>query len=70
MFFNFQSKKKREGLSKNMHKGHMDKAKGGGIEGGRWGWLGSGKWWGEKWRQLYLNNNKKEKEKEKKEKLL
>ena len=29
-----------EGSSRNMYKGHMDKAKGGRIEGGRWGWLG------------------------------
>ena len=30
------------GKSRNMYKGHMDKAKGGRIEGGRWGWLGCG----------------------------
>ena len=44
---------------------HVDKAKGGRIEGGRWGWLG---WLGVvrgKWRHLYLNNNKKERKKEK-----
>ena len=46
---------------RNMYKGHMDKAKAGRIEGGRWGWLGWGGWWGGKWRQLYLNNNKKSK---------
>ena len=34
---------------------------GGRIEGGRWGWLGLGGVAGRKWRQLYLNNNKKEK---------
>ena len=28
---------------RNNYKGHMDKTKGGGIKGGRWGWLG----WGE-----------------------
>ena len=27
---------------RNMYKGHMDKAKGGRIEGGRWGWGGLG----------------------------
>ena len=27
---------------RNMYKGLMDKAKGGRIEGGRWGWLGCG----------------------------
>ena len=26
----------------NMYKGHRDKAKGGRIKGGRWGWLGWG----------------------------
>ena len=39
---------------RNMYKGHMDKTKEGGIKDGKWGWLE----WG-KWRQLYLNNNKK-----------
>ena len=29
----------REGLSRNMYKGHMDKAKVGRIEGRRWGWV-------------------------------
>ena len=29
------------GLSRNMYKGHMDKAKGGRFKGGKWGWL----WW-------------------------
>ena len=50
---------KEEDLSRSMFKGHMDKAKGGSIKGGRWGLLG---WEGvvdRKWRQLYLNNNKK-----------
>ena len=31
---------KGEGLSRNMYKGHMDKAKGGRIEGGRGEWVG------------------------------
>ena len=46
----------------------MDKAKGDKIEGGRWGWL---KWEAVvrgKWRQLYMNNNKKRKKREKYEK--
>ena len=49
----------REGSSGNMYKGPMDKAK----EGKDGGWeVGNG--WGRgvvrvKWRQLYLNNNKK-----------
>ena len=33
-------KEGREESSKNMYKGHMDKAKGGRIESGRWGWVG------------------------------
>ena len=45
-------------MSRNMYKGPMDKAKEG--EGLR-------VWWGKvvagRWRQLYLNNNKKEKKK-------
>ena len=49
-----------EGSSRNMYKGPMDKAKGGGLRMG-----GGGGWWresgGGKWRQLYLNNNKKKK---------
>ena len=38
---------------------NMDKAKGGRFKDGRWGWVG---WEGVvegKWRQAYLNNNKK-----------
>ena len=35
------------------------KPKGGRIEGGRWGWVGWEGVVGRKWRQLYLNNNKK-----------
>ena len=38
------------------------KPKWGKIEGGRWGWLGKGGMVGGKWRQLYLNNNKKRKD--------
>ena len=40
----------------NNYKRHMDKTKGGGIGGGRWGWLGWGERWGRKCKQLYLNN--------------
>ena len=44
---------------RNMYKGHMDKKpRGGGIRGGRWGWLGLGGMVGGKLRQLYLNNSK------------
>ena len=42
-----------------MYKGHMDKAKEGRMEDGRQGWVGQGKVVERKWRQLYLNNNKK-----------
>ena len=45
------------GASRNMYEGHMDKAKGGGFDGGRWGWLGWGGMVRWKWRQMYLNNN-------------
>ena len=31
-----------EGLSRNMYKGHMDKAKGGRFKGKRQGWVGWG----------------------------
>ena len=31
-----------EGLSSNMHKGHMDKARGCRFEGGKQGWVGRG----------------------------
>ena len=50
---------KGEGFSGTSIKDTWTKPKGGRIKGGKWGWLG---WWGvveEKWRQLYLNNNKK-----------
>ena len=42
-----------EGPSRNMNKGHMDKAKGGGFEGREGGLVGG------KWRQPCLDNNKK-----------
>ena len=42
-----------------MYKGHMDKDKGGRFEGGKWRWVGWGGMVGLKWKQLYLNNNKK-----------
>ena len=35
------------------------KPKRGRIKGGTWGWLGRGEVVEGKWRQLYLNNNKK-----------
>ena len=44
---------KGEVSSKNMYKGHMDKAKG----GSRCVWLGWVEVVGAKWRQLYLNDN-------------
>ena len=44
---------------RNMYKGHMGKTKRGRIKGGNWGWLGCGGEVWEKWRPLYLNNNKK-----------
>ena len=40
--------------------------KGGGIEGGRWVWVGWGKVVMRKWRQLYSNINKKFKNSERK----
>ena len=39
------------GVFRNMYKGHMDKTKGGRIEGGRWGWLGWGRVVRGKWRR-------------------
>ena len=35
---------KGEGLSRNMYKRHMDKVKGGRIEGRKCGWVGCGEW--------------------------
>ena len=31
-----------EGPSRNMYKGHIDKAKGDRFDGGKWGWVGQG----------------------------
>ena len=42
-----------------MYKGPKDKAKVGRIKGERWEWVGWQKVVVGKWRQLYLNNNKK-----------
>ena len=50
---------KREGFSGTSMKDTWTKTRGGGIRDGRWGCLGWGGLVGEKWRQLYLNNNKK-----------
>ena len=36
-----------EGSSRNMYKGHMDKANGGRFKGERQGWVRRGAWWGE-----------------------
>ena len=47
----------------NMNEGPMDGAKRGGIEGGRWVWVGWGKVVVGKWRQLYSNLNKKRRKK-------
>ena len=52
---------KQEGLSGNMYKGQMDKAKGGQDRGQEVGMAGVGGNGGGKWRQLCLNNNKKNK---------
>ena len=43
---------------RNNYKGHMDKTKGGGNRGGRWGWFESGRMVGGICIQLYLNINK------------
>ena len=43
-------------MLRNMYKGHMDKAKGGRIQGGRWGPLGRGGGAGEM-ETTVLNNN-------------
>ena len=37
-----------------------------GIDGGRWAWVGQGKVVVGKWRQLYLNINKKKERKKRK----
>ena len=51
---------RREGLSGNPYKGPMAKDNRGRIEGrGWWVGVGQGKVMVGKWRQLYLNNNKK-----------
>ena len=47
-----------------MYKGHTDKAKVGRFEGGRHRWVGWRGMVGRKWRQLYLNNNRKNFKKE------
>ena len=41
--------------------GPMDKPNWGRIEGGKWEWVGQGKVVEGKWRQLYLNKNKRKK---------
>ena len=43
---------------RNMYEGHMGKAKGDRIKGGRRGWVGSREWKGENG-DNYLKNNKK-----------
>ena len=50
-------------MQMNTNEGPMDGAKGGGIEGGRWAWIGRGKVVVGKWRQLYSHINKKKSEK-------
>ena len=47
-----------KGCQETRIKDPWTKPKKGRIEGGRWEWVGHGGVWG-KWRQLYLNNNKK-----------
>ena len=49
---------RREGFSETTIKDSWTKPSGGGIKGGRWGWLGWGEVVGGEGRQLYLNNNK------------
>ena len=53
--------KKGKGCQGTCIKDPWTKSKGGRIEGGRWGWVGQGRVVEGKWRQLYLNNNKKRK---------
>ena len=50
---------KAEGFSGTCMKDTWTKPKRGRIKGGKRGWLGLGGVVGGKWRQLYLNNNKK-----------
>ena len=47
---------------RNKYKGRMEKTKGDGIRGGRWGGQGRGGSWDEK-AEKYLNNNKLKKNK-------
>ena len=42
IYFHLSKLERRERVIKE-HKGPLDKAKGGRIEGGRWGWVGQGK---------------------------
>ena len=50
---------KGEGFSGISIKDTRTKPRRDGMRGGRWGWLGWGAVVEGKWRQLYLNNNKK-----------
>ena len=45
---------KRMKVCRNNYEGHMDKTKGGGIRGGRWGWLGWGRSGGRKMQTTVL----------------
>ena len=49
------------GFSGTCIKDRWTKPKGDRIKGGKWGRLGGGEVVGRKWRQLYLNTNKKNK---------
>ena len=51
--------RKERRVFRNIYKGHMDKAKGQWDKGWKVGMAGVGGVVGRKWRQLYLNNNKK-----------
>ena len=57
----------RERPSRNMYKGHMDKAEGGMFRGGRWGLVGQRGVAGGKWIQLYFKTIQKKRKKLKKE---
>ena len=48
-----------EGFSGTHIKDTWTTTKGVRIKGGKWGWLRWGRVVGGKWKQLYLNNNKK-----------